>query len=522
MAPMLTPAPVVVSTHGLTKAFGGHPVLHGVDLTLHAGEVAALLGANGAGKSTLVNILCGSLGADAGELWVGGVAQRFTSPMDARRAGVVTVHQHADDALIPGFTVAQNLLLDELCDPAGPVGWVPRARQARAAEIASGLGLTLALDTPVDRLGSAQRQLIVLARALALNPRLLILDEPTASLSATEAQRLFALVDALRARGVAILFISHRLSDIQRIADRALVLRDGRLVASFTAPLDLPAAVSAMLGEALAPVVRTPASCGALVLRASGCKVSPQAPPFDLSLHEGEVVALVGLLGAGKTEIAELLFGLRPIVAGYLELDGRRWVPGTPRHAIRSGVFMAGEDRARDSLIPGFSLAHTLTLPFLARFSRFGFIRAEEENAAVAAQVAALGIRCEGADVPMNSLSGGNQQKVVLARWMLGEGRVLILDEPFQGVDIRARRDIGERLRTGAARRAVLVICADPDEALEVADRIVVIREGAVAGEYPASATARAELLEALAQPLAQSRRQLPAQPTLAQGGIRA
>ncbi|WP_411861005.1 sugar ABC transporter ATP-binding protein [Pseudomonas sp. PDM13] len=492
-------ASALVSARGLGKSFGASPVLQGIDLDLYPGEVVALLGANGAGKSTLVKVLAGSHGHDAGELRVQGRAVRFASPHAARGAGIVAVHQHVDEAVVPGLSVAENLVLDELCQPGSGI-WAGRGRlRQRAERIASGLDLQLPLDAPIESLGTAEQQLVVLARALALEPRLLILDEPTASLSASEAERLFALIDGLRQRGVAILYISHRLSDLQRVADRAIVLRDGSLAGEFAAPLDLSAAVVAMLGSALAPVALQHREPGREVLGVQGCRLHEHSAPFDLSLHEGEVVALTGLLGAGKSEIAELFFGLRQAAAGRIVLDGRPWAPASPRQAIAGGVFMATEDRARGSLVPGFSLARTLTLPFLERFSRAGFIDRDAERDAVQGQVQALGIKCAGVDAPMETLSGGNQQKVVLARWLLGEGRVLILDEPFQGVDIRARREIGARIRASAAGRATLVICTDPDEALEIADRILVVRDGAVVAGYQGAGLQRTELVAQLA-----------------------
>ncbi|WP_122221242.1 sugar ABC transporter ATP-binding protein [Pseudomonas syringae group genomosp. 3] len=488
-----------VSVAGLSKSFGPTRVLQDIDLSLFPGEVVALLGANGAGKSTLVKILAGSHRHDTGKLSVGGKAVRFSSPLEARQAGIVAVHQHADEALVPGFSVAENLLLDELCQQDAPF-WSQRWRlHERATQIAATLQLSVPLDAPVESLGSAEQQLVVLARALALKPRLLILDEPTASLSATEAHRLFELIDALRVQGVCILYISHRLSDLQRIADRAIVLRDGRVSGEFAAPLDLAAAVRAMLGSELAPVLNRHSESGREVLRGRGCQLDARSACFDIGLREGEVVAMTGLLGAGKSEIAELFYGLRQPSAGTLELDGLPWSPQSPRQAIAGGVFMSSEDRARGSLVPGFSLSRTLTLPFLSRFSRAGFINQSKERAAVQDQVQSLGIKCAGVDAPMDTLSGGNQQKVVLARWLLGNGRLLILDEPFQGVDIRARREIGARIRASAGQRATLVICTDPDEALEIADRILVVRDNCVVADYSRAGLQRDELLAQLA-----------------------
>nr|WP_223259159.1 sugar ABC transporter ATP-binding protein [Pseudomonas moraviensis] len=488
----------LIRVRELSKRFGAQRALDRVSLDIHPGEVVALLGANGAGKSTLVKILAGSQPADSGEILVEGERRQFSSPLSARRVGIVAVHQQINEGIAPGLSVAENLLLDELCRPETDF-WLNRKRLlTRAGNIAAGLGLTLPLEQPVEQLGQAERQLVVLARAFALQPRLLILDEPTAALSDAEAQRLFGLIDTLRSRGVAIVYISHRLSDLQRVADRAIVLRDGRLAGEFTAQ-QLPAAVHAMLGQALAAHRYTPRLPGRAVLEVHGMKILPQSQPFDLTLRENEVVVLSGLLGAGKSEIAEVLFGLRKPAAGRVKLNGAEWRPRSPRESIRSGVFYAAEDRANQSLVADFSLRRTLTLPFLERFTRAGFIRNRAEAAAVQAQVAALGINTVGIDVPMAALSGGNQQKVILGRWLMGEGRVLILDEPFQGVDVRARREIGQLLRDSPQGRATLVICADVDEALEIADRVLLVRDHTVVAEYSRAALDRATLVAALA-----------------------
>ncbi|MFR0693131.1 sugar ABC transporter ATP-binding protein [Enterobacterales bacterium AE_CKDN230030158-1A_HGKHYDSX7] len=485
---------------GVGKSFAENRVLLDLDLEIRPGEVLALLGANGAGKSTLVKILAGSHTHDAGRLLIDGEDVRFASPHDARRHGIVAVHQQVEQGVVPGLSVAENLLLDDLCGAGA--AWLFRPGQAlrRAAEIAAALQLDLPLQAPIETLGTAERQLVILSRALALNPRLLILDEPTASLSTVEAERLFKLIDHLRQRGVAILYISHRLSDLQRVADRALVLRDGRLVGEFNAPLDLGAAVETMLGAALGEVQLQPLERGETVLSLRDWQLEAGSATFELDLHEGEVVALTGLLGAGKSEIAEVLFGLRRHHAGSIRLDGRDWLPRAPREAITAGVFFAAEDRARNSRVPGFSVRASMTLPFLRRFTRLGFIDRNAERAAVAEQIQALGIKGpaiqgDGMESALELLSGGNQQKVILARWLLGWGRVLILDEPFQGVDVRARRDIGQRIRASASGRATLVICSDPDEALEIADRILVVRDGAVVAELPRHDLQRSEIV---------------------------
>lgn len=498
-SPLQPPGTALVRLHDLGKTFGATQALANVSFEIYPGEVVALLGANGAGKSTLVKILAGSLRADTGHISIGARPADFNSPIAARRAGIVTVHQRIDDGIVPGLSVAQNLLLDQLCHP-GSKWWLGNDDALeRARQIAAGIDLHLPLNVNVENLGLAQRQMLILARALALKPRLLILDEPTASLSYTEAQQLFAVVDRLCEQGVAVLYISHRLADLERLADRAIVLRDGRLAGEFDAPSHLAAAVEAMLGGALGEQTYQPGDVGERVLHLSDCRVTPESAALELTLHAGEVVALTGLLGAGKTEVAEVIAGLRRAFSATIELHGQPWSPRSVRHAISSGVFFAAEDRTSQSLIPGFSIRQTLTLPFLKRFSRAGFIRHGLEAVAVSEQMLRLGIKADHVDAEVDTLSGGNQQKVVLGRWLLGAGHVLILDEPFQGVDVRARREIGQRIRDGAQGRAILLICSDPDEALEVADRILVMRDGAIIASHCRTSVQRRVLLAQLA-----------------------
>lgn len=489
--------PSRIALRDLYFSFADKPILHGLNLQLSGGTLTGLLGANGAGKSTLVRILCGGYRPTQGELLIDGRVQRFTSPAVARRAGIVAVQQSVDDGIVPTLSVAENLCLDRLCQGPGLIH--DRRRLYReAAAIAATLDLQLPLAESVERLGQADRQLLILARAVAAQPRLLILDEPTAALSSQEAERLFCLLERLRSAGVAILYISHRLTDLQRLADRLLVLRDGQLTGDFTRPLDFAVALEAMLGQALEQRLPIPRAPGPVVLKARGLQLLPGVVPFDLQLAQGEVVALTGLLGAGKSRLAETLFGLRRPTAGQLELDGRAWRPTDPGAAIAQGVFFAGEDRRRSSLIPGFSVRQSMTLPFLSRFVRHGLLRRREEAAASWTQVRALGIKTTDVEQDIATLSGGNQQKVVLARWLLAPARLLILDEPFQGVDVQARRDIGARIRATAHERATLVICTDPDEALEIADRILVMRDVRVVAQYRRQELDRTTLVEQL------------------------
>ncbi|MBK0327972.1 sugar ABC transporter ATP-binding protein [Rhodobacteraceae bacterium F11138] len=470
---------------GVEKAFGPNRVLRGIDLTLASGQVTVLMGANGAGKSTLVKLLCGVHQPDGGRIELFGQPYAPATPAEAIRAGVVTVHQSINDGVIPDLDVASNLMLDRLADAGSGFFVRSRALRAEASRIAAAMGLDLDVRAKVGDLGVAERQLIAIARAMARHPKVLILDEPTSSLSATEAERLFALLDRLREQGVAILYISHRMSDIRRIADRIISMRDGQISGVFEdTPLDYEGAVTAMLGHGLTSVDITIPAPGPQVLRLQGLQLSPDSPPIDLSVCRGEVVAVTGLLGSGKSALASILFGLAPAAGGTMTLNGTQYAPVSPRDAIRSGVFLCSKDRASNGVIPDLDITGNITLPFTRRHSHLSFLSATSERTTARSMIDHLGIVCQGSNDAIDTLSGGNQQKVMVGRWLAEPSQVLLLDEPFQGVDIRARRDIGNRIRDGAADRATLVFAAEPDEALEIADRIIILNEEALVGEH--------------------------------------
>ncbi|MFB5149740.1 sugar ABC transporter ATP-binding protein [Burkholderia orbicola] len=496
--PHRSASPPVLSVTGIAKRFDATVALAALDLSIGAGEVVALMGANGAGKSTFVKILSGALQADGGTLTLRGEPYRPASPHAAKRLGVATVHQSVADAVVPTLSIADNLLLDRLCDPASPWRAPPAARRAAARSLAARVGLDADLAAPLASLSLADQQRVTLARALAGQPSLLILDEPTASLSAAEAERLFELVDALRRDGVAILLVSHRLGDLRRIADRAAIVRDGRIVADLAAPIDFDAAVETMIGRplprtrAVAPERVAPAESGpGSGFSVRQIRLTPTSTPFDLDVRRGEIVAIAGPVGGGKSRFARTIFGAVRAAGGEMTLDGWPWRPRTPADAIRAGVFLAGEDRWRTSLfpdsVPFASIAGTIGFPFLSRWFASGAVRRTRERTAAAAAIARFGIRCEGPDDRVAHLSGGNQQKVVLARWHAEPARLLLLDEPFQGIDAGARADIVDTLRRHAHERTTIVFVSDLEEAAEIADRIVRFDRATLDGLPPTS-----------------------------------
>lgn len=479
-----------LSLLAMSKSFGPTKALQNVDLLLRRGEVVALLGANGAGKSTLAKIASGVVEPDHGQISINGRPVRFSSPRSARESGVVTVHQATDQLGVAGISVAQNLVLDELCGGSFSTFAGMREIKQRAAEVAAHIGLDLPLDEDYGTFGPAQRQLIAIARAIAAKASVLILDEPTASLGAAEADRLFDVVDRLRSQGVAILYISHRMGDIRRLADRVVVLRNGRQVFEQRRPLDLAAAIRQMVGRDLSEALtdRPAEPSGAPVLRLDQVQLRADSRPFDLEIRAGEIIAVTGALGSGKSNLLGALFGLRPFVSGRATLEGADWRPSGPAEAIAGGVFLAGEDRWRSSLLPpdtpGGDIAGTIALPHRRKWFPSGVIFAQRERVVAQRAIEELKIRCDGPGDTLDRLSGGNQQKVVIGRWQAAPCRVFLADEPFQGVDIGSRRDLIDAIRSRQGAAATLIATSDVEEAIEAADRIAVMRDHAIVGVH--------------------------------------
>lgn len=488
-----------IEISGIKKSFGTNTVLHDISLTVSGGEVLALMGANGAGKSTLVKILSGVYDADGGSIAVNGEPCTLDTPQQARDSGIVTVHQIINDGVVQDLTIAENLILDQLCDGRFPAFMSKSVLHERAREVAATIGIDLPLDTQVADLSQADKQLVAIARALSVKPRLLILDEPTSSLSEREALRLFEAVEHMRDQGVAIMYISHRMSDIRRLADRIAALREGRIVGLFEKPLDYDGAVHSMLGHAVGEVMHAYKAGDQARMVFDQVKLADDSRAFDLELKTGQIVALTGLLSSGCATVVECLFGMQAFAGGRVTLDGTDWRVKSPREAIDAGVYMVQEDRGNNAIIPDFSIENNTSLPFLKSFSWFSFINRQQEKARVKEAIDLTRVKYTDPTHEMMTLSGGNQQKVMVARWMLESCRVLLLNEPFQGVDISSRRQIGKLLRETARDRVTIAVCTDVEEALEIADRVIVFNHNNLVGDHRIDQIDMATLIKQIA-----------------------
>ncbi|MCG8480723.1 MAG: sugar ABC transporter ATP-binding protein [Spirochaetales bacterium] len=482
---MARPSPLI-EVRNIGKSFGATRALEDVSVEFFPGEILAMVGANGAGKSTLIKIICGYHVDFDGELVIEGRPIRLATPKDAHDNGIATVHQIINQGVVQSMSVYENLTLAELLAPGQSPFYDRDALRSRAREVALLMGLDVDLEAAVEDLSQSDRQLIAIARALAGNPKLLILDEPTSSLSEKEAERLFEMLERLKETGVSILYVSHRLHEIGRIADRVVVLRDGTTAGTLVRPFDVKEMVTRMVGEIPKHqhIVRDgDRDEGEVKIALRDLVVGEGAPPVNLRIHRGEILGITGLIGAGKSELAHVLFGIRPPISGDILIDGRRIAPASVADAVARGIFYIPEDRSNNAVVPMFTVRQNMTLPFLSVFDWLGIMKIGTERRRARAMIDAMGIKCAGEEAEMDSLSGGNQQKVVVARWLLESFELVILDEPFQGVDIRSRHEIGNHLREHIGDKAAIVIATDLDEVIEVADRVVVMNGGAIVGE---------------------------------------
>ncbi|MEY3331678.1 MAG: hypothetical protein RL202_944 [Actinomycetota bacterium] len=487
----------LVSLQGIHKSFSGVEVLHGVDLTLGAGEVLALLGENGAGKSTLVKILAGDIEPTSGSIDIQGSKLAKLDVYQARQLGVRMIFQELNDA--PALTVAENIFLGQWPHSGPFVAWSEMAAKAKA--VLDRLEVDIPVDAIAGQLRVGERQLIEIARALTQDTKVLVLDEPTAALSNVEVERLFAVMDQLREEGVGMIYITHRLDEVARVADRVQVLRDGSSVLSVDAKKatreDL---VAAMLGHASEKNVRPELSATTSpAFQVSNLGSFAEFQNVSFTVNKGEVLALFGKIGSGTSEICEALFGLRPITAGNVEIFGKKYETKSPAASADQGIGYLPADRQRLGSFPVRSVAENLAVRSWQKMGRFGFVNRLLEHQAFMRWADALRIVSRGSTQTISTLSGGNQQKVLLARWFEAGVNILLLVEPTRGVDVGARRDIYEIIRKQAKESgmAVIVATSDYEEVVLLADRALVMSRGEVVSELTGNSVEASKLIAA-------------------------
>jgi ribose transport system ATP-binding protein len=478
--------PSAVRMTGISKSFSGIRVLHGVDFDLRRGEVHALVGGNGAGKSTLMKILQGVYTADEGQIAVDGQPVEIRSPHDARALGIGMIFQ--EFSLIPTLTVAQNIFLGH--EPRGSGRLIDdRASARRARQLFAELEEDIDPNARMLDLGTGYWQLTEIAKALAQDARVLIMDEPTSSLTATEAHSLFALVQRLKERGISIIYISHRMDEIFRITDRITVLRDGRhILTEDTASLTMNQVIDAIVGKTMEQAFewreRSVDRSVAPLLQVRNLSAGNRVRDVSFDLYPGEILGLAGLMGSGRTELARAIFGIDRVDKGQILIRGERVDIGSPEEAITAGVSLVPEDRRIQGLVLDHSVKNNLLLPLLDRLDHAGIIDDRRGDRMAGSIVDDLRIKTGSIGTPVRLLSGGNQQKVVIGKWLATEPEILIMDEPTAGVDIQAKTEILGVIRALADRgKGIIVISSELVELLAVSDRLLVLRDGHVVRE---------------------------------------
>ncbi len=492
----MTGAPLIV-TKGIGKSFGGVPVLADIDLTLSAGEVHALLGENGAGKSTFAKILAGVHQPTTGTIELAGRQVAIHSPLEAQRLGLTLIHQ--EPISFPHLTVAENLFVGR-----GKGGALSRIRwrrmEAEARGLIDALGVSIDVTRPMSGLSIADQQMVEIARALAQDSRLIIMDEPTAPLTPREVATLFSIVRRLRDEGRAIVFISHRLEEVRAICDRVTVFRDGRKVATEpTSALSDDDIIRLMIGRPLQEFLHSREGApGATALEVEGLGRAGRFADISFAVRKGEVVGLAGLVGAGRTDVARAIFGIAPADRGVIRIDGEPVVVRGPQDAISRGIAYVPEDRAIAGIFRSLPVEQNITAAAPRAIAPRGFIRAAVERALAGDAIRRLRIRLASPRQPIGELSGGNQQKAILGRWLMTDPRILILDEPTRGIDVGVKAEFYEMINAFAREgRAVLLISSELPELLALSDRILVMSEGRITAEFGRAEATQEKIMHA-------------------------
>jgi len=488
----------------ISKAFGGIPALAAASLEVAPGEVHALIGQNGAGKSTMIKILTGYVGRDEGEIAFEGRPFEARSPQDAQHKGISTIYQEIN--LVPYRSVTENICLGRESRRFGLLDWRAMHEQARA--LLSRFEMDLDVRKPLLRFNTATQQMVAIARAIGFKAKLVIMDEPTSSLDDREVAVLFDVIRGLKAQGVSVIFVSHKLDELYAVCDRVTIMRDGRTVKTAqlgsVGKLDL---VASMLGRDVAQVAKSATAfgdrhgrIGETVLTAGNLSAGHKVHDVSFSVKRGEIAGFAGLLGAGRTETARLVFGADPRRGGSLVLDGAPLDPREPIDAIRAGVGFSSEDRKLEGIVPEMSVSENLTLALMPQLTRAGVVDEARRAAIVEKFIKRLGVKCRGPDQKIRELSGGNQQKVLLARWLAMNPKLLILDEPTRGIDVGAKAEIQSLIKELADQGlAVLMISSELEEVLEGSDRVFVLREGRSVAEFAHADASESAVMTAMA-----------------------
>ena len=484
----------LLQLRGISKRYGATQALDNVHLDLYSGEVHALMGENGAGKSTLMKILAGNEPRDTGTIILDGHDIEIADPAAATKHGIAIIHQELNT--VPDMTVAENLALGN--EPRTPLGTLDRKRMLADARAKLDLiGATVDPRTPLGRLSIGWQQMVEIARAVGEDARVLVLDEPTAALSRSESEQLYDLVEEMRDRGVALVFISHRMEEVWRLADRLTVFRDGKLVGTRDkAAVEPDDIVRMMVGRDVDDLYGHPARApGNTVLEVQDLE-GDDAGPATLTVRAGEVVAMSGLIGAGRTELVRMIYGADPYHRGTVAINGQQVHVRRPTQAITAGIAMVPESRKEQALFLDHSVEQNISISTLGSYRTAGVLRKSAIRSSVLAEMSRLNLRQNAFGLSVRSLSGGNQQKAVLARWLMADSDLLILDEPTRGVDIGAKREIYDAINGLAAEgKAILVVSSDLPEAIGISDRLLVMRAGKIVAELDSSTTSETDVM---------------------------
>jgi ribose transport system ATP-binding protein len=476
---------VLLRAENIRKGFPGVQALDQVSFEVYEGEVHGLVGENGAGKTTLVHVLSGAHKRDEGHIYYGGVDVDLRDPHEAAQLGIAVVHQEA--ALAPTLSVADNIFLGHL--PSSRLGFVRQEEmQDQARKLLESLGIEMDVQQDVERLTSSEQQLVEIAKALSYRARLVMMDEPNSSLAAMETERLFETIERLRREGMAIVFVSHRLNEVFHICDRITVLRDGRRIATVDKEAtSIEAVIQMMVGREMRVLPRDRGHVkGEPVLEARGLEHAGEVNGINFTLHAGEILGFAGLVGAGRTAMAMTLFGALAPTAGDVFIDGKRTRISSPRDAVQRGVGFVPEDKKLQGLFLNMAVRENVSMAILPELARVGFVDQRKERSVASEYVDLLAIQTPSIEQIVTNLSGGNQQKVVMSRWLAMRPKVLILDEPTQGIDVGAKAEIHDIISDLAAQgMGIILISSELPELLALSDRLMVMKEGRIVGEYP-------------------------------------